>query len=76
MLKVAKTALLSEIVLLYVDLKKLACGKMNKGLITKNYAADPEIKLRTKTIWKPFGLTIVFRQRGSYKNLKAISRKT
>ena len=38
---------------------------MNLRVITKNHAADPEIEFRTKTIWKPFGLTSLFRQRGS-----------
>ena len=34
-------------------------------LITKNYAADPEKRIRTKSILKPFELTSPFRQRGN-----------
>ena len=39
--------------------------KMNLRIITKNYAADPEIGFVTKSILKPNGRTWPCRQRGS-----------
>ena len=38
-------------------------GKMNLGIITKNYAADLEIGFPTKSILQPFEFTSSFRQR-------------
>ena len=39
--------------------------KMILMIITKNYAADPEIRFSTKSILRPFGPTSPFGQRGS-----------
>ena len=48
----------------YILISKMGV-KMNLRTITKNYAADPEIRFATKSILHPFGLTRPFRQRGS-----------
>ena len=39
--------------------------KMNLRIMTKSYAADPEIGFPTKSILQPFGLMCPFRQFGS-----------
>ena len=45
---------------------------MNLRIITKNYAADPEIRYLAKSILQPFGLTGPFRQRGTKKDAQKL----
>ena len=48
--------------------------KMILMIITKNYAADPEIRFSTKSILRPFGPTSPFGQRGSLILIKTLNQ--